>query len=224
MARSVAASPPQAEQAGRGSQLKRPRALAASRLQRPLEFGLDLVLGASSAARNSARSRRASASQREASNPIAPSAAASPVRASPATAQASSSTRIQLARMAGRVVGPARLVQRPLDARDPRGCPAVEDVDVAGKGLGVRTAPAIPPAPRAPAISARRVLANALRVAQVEREHGGEHEHGRLGERVRDLVGQRQRRIPRPHCRLGVSQEPEGVAEAAEADHFRIRP
>ena len=58
----------------------------------------------------------------------------------------------------------------------------------------------------------------------VEREHGGEDEHGRLGERVRDLLGERQRGITRPHRRLRVSQEPEGVAETAEADRFRIQP
>jgi len=31
-------------------------------------------------------------------------------------------------------------------------------------------------------------------------------------------------RTPRSRCRLGVAQEPESVAEAAEADGFRIQP
>src|SRR5215212_11227917 len=44
--RLVAIVPAQAEQAGRGSQLERARALAASRLQRTLKFRLDLFLRA----------------------------------------------------------------------------------------------------------------------------------------------------------------------------------
>ena len=115
----------------------------------------------------------------------------------------------------------ARVIQRTLNADKSHGWLAIDDVEVACRGLhGDPRLGRFTLAVSCP--QQCRIGADALQVSRAECQQRGKDEGGRLTVGMPYLLGQREGCIPRPRGGRCLAEGPERIAQAAEADHLGI--